>query len=345
MVQYPNLFCFRFFLESGRDDAKKGETMEKLMKGEAVDVDLNDPDVQAAATKIQASFRGHKVREDVKKHKEEEEAAIKIQSSFCGHQAREKVKEIKASHSSEEVAGKAGEAGKMLETVDTAPEAQATKVEVEKDPGLAETIGEAKREVQAEEAAAQEVEAVSKSPGVAANAEVADGNDKPEAGGVAPGDGEPNAAATAEAVEEAQPDAAVDSAVAEEAATEPSEAVETAKPAEEIDVDPNDPEVQGAVLKIQASFRGHKVREELKAMRSSESLPQGGEQESDGKAEGQKQEVPDNAEENKVIEADESATVPQGDEPVSDDKLTDEKQEVTESTEEGKGDDIKGSED
>ncbi len=30
------------------------------------DIDLNDPEVQKAATKIQAGFRGHKARKEVK---------------------------------------------------------------------------------------------------------------------------------------------------------------------------------------------------------------------------------------------------------------------------------------
>lgn len=45
------------------------EKMEKLApkadgEDEELDIDLNDPDLHKAATKIQASFRGHKVRKD-----------------------------------------------------------------------------------------------------------------------------------------------------------------------------------------------------------------------------------------------------------------------------------------
>lgn len=135
------------------------------MKGEDVDLDPNDPNIHAAATKIQASFRGHKTREDIKKHREEEEAALKIQATFRGHVTREQVKEMKMSESREKV-----------EQVETGGEKVTT---------------DAPRDDQAEK-----------------------------------------------------------------------------EQAEELDIDPNDPDVQDAAVKIQASFRGHKAREEVKAMKS-----------------------------------------------------------------------------
>ena len=36
---------------------------------EEVDIDLNDPEVAAAATKIQAGFRGHMTRKEIKEKK------------------------------------------------------------------------------------------------------------------------------------------------------------------------------------------------------------------------------------------------------------------------------------
>ena len=36
---------------------------------EEIDIDLNDPNVDAAATKIQAGFRGHKARKEIKEQK------------------------------------------------------------------------------------------------------------------------------------------------------------------------------------------------------------------------------------------------------------------------------------
>ncbi|CAL4063769.1 unnamed protein product, partial [Meganyctiphanes norvegica] len=46
-----------------------------------------------AATKLQAGFRGHKARKDLKAKKEEDEAAMKIQAGFRGHMTRKNLKE------------------------------------------------------------------------------------------------------------------------------------------------------------------------------------------------------------------------------------------------------------
>ena len=88
---------------------------------EVADIDLNDPEVQASATKIQASFRGHQARKEVAAMKatdapaaeaaagasaevadidlndpEVQASATKIQASFRGHQARKEVAAMKA---------------------------------------------------------------------------------------------------------------------------------------------------------------------------------------------------------------------------------------------------------
>ena len=51
----------------------------------------------------------------------------------------------------------------------------------------------------------------------------------------------------------------------ETAETKPE--AEDAKPEEEVDIDLNDPEVDKAASKIQAGFRGHQARKQVKAMK------------------------------------------------------------------------------
>ena len=50
--------------DTPKDDTKQEEVTNEE---EVIDIDLNDPDVADAASKIQASFRGHKVRKEISK--------------------------------------------------------------------------------------------------------------------------------------------------------------------------------------------------------------------------------------------------------------------------------------
>lgn len=217
------------FIDTGKDDAKRGENLEKLQKGEDVDVDLNDPEVQAAATKIQASFRGHKAREDVKQKKEEEAAALKIQSSFRGHKAREQVKEIKESRS-----------GESVEASPTKEPEKPAEDEVDIDLNDPEVQGAALK-IQASfrgHKARSEVQKLKSSETVAD--EVKDEVEKEKEG---------------EVTEAPVTEAAVTDQLSESAPKE-----------EEIDIDLNDPQVEKAATVIQSTFRAHKSRESVKAM-------------------------------------------------------------------------------
>merc|ERR1712032_75174 len=118
----------------GAETLKVGDQQE-------VDIDLEDPEVEAAATKIQAGFKGHKARKQLKEQKatteieeegggevevaevtgtvgEEEEvididltdpdveaAATRIQAGFKGHKARKEVAEMKENEGNDKDGG------------------------------------------------------------------------------------------------------------------------------------------------------------------------------------------------------------------------------------------------
>merc|ERR1712051_673768 len=97
------------------------ETVTAQEVEEEIDIDMDDPETEKAATKIQASFRGSQSRKEVKSMKEKHEvveesvtaqeaeeeididmddpetakAATKIQASFRGSQSRKEVKSMK----------------------------------------------------------------------------------------------------------------------------------------------------------------------------------------------------------------------------------------------------------
>lgn len=53
--------------EGGATLKDEQEVLQEITKqvAEELDIDMNDPELHKAATKIQASFRGHKARRDV----------------------------------------------------------------------------------------------------------------------------------------------------------------------------------------------------------------------------------------------------------------------------------------
>lgn len=237
--------------KTGKDDAKKGDQMEKLQQGEEVDIDLTDPEVHKAASKIQASFRGHKAREDVKKHKDEEAAALKIQASFRGHQAREKVKEIKLSRSKELVSEDKKTTDSIEKHDETMPEEVGQAEESTKQEPVQEPVTEVTEGADTSEPTAE---------------------DQVEEMKVVADEGETNEVAGGEEAGESTAEEA--KGVVADTQVERAEGGLIGGEEEQVDVDLNDPELHSAAVKIQASFRGHKAREEAKSLKSSESLAQ-----------------------------------------------------------------------
>ncbi|XP_046543961.1 triadin-like isoform X7 [Haliotis rubra] len=210
----------------------------KAEEEEEVDIDLNDPDVEKAAIKIQAGFKGFKARKEVQEVKpkdseqpqektEEDEiadidledpdlasAATKIQASFRGHKARKDVTEKK-----------------QVEEKDQEPETVAPEAEAE-----AEAI-------QDEDVVDIDL-------------------DDPEVG---------KAAVKIQAGFRGHMSRKAKQTQKTEESPAPPPAEE--KQEEEIDIDLNDPEVEKAATKIQASFKGHKARKEVQALKGEEEAP------------------------------------------------------------------------
>lgn len=233
------LFCF---IEESKEEAKPKEKTESLDKDEKIDIDLNDPKTSEAAIKIQAGFRGHKTREELKQKKEEDNAAVKIQSGYRGMKAREEVKELRESKSQESVAEKASEKPEDEKKADIQ---ESANVAAEKPAENADGVDINLSDPEVQDAALK-IQASFR--GYKAREEVKTLKSQPSHSGTA----------------ESEPDKK-DEAQGEQETTATAEGGET------VAIDLNDPEVQEAALKIQSSFRGYKVRESVKSMRSQES--------------------------------------------------------------------------
>ncbi|XP_064618208.1 calcium-binding tyrosine phosphorylation-regulated protein-like isoform X3 [Liolophura sinensis] len=295
----------------------EGEIKQDESKEEEIDIDLNDPDVSQAATKIQASFRGHKVRQEIKQQQVEKksegeiktesdnkeaeididlndpevaQAATKIQASFRGHKVRQEIKQKQAEMKAADNEGvKTGEVTAKPDKGSKVPAAEEEEVDIDlNDPEVATAAlriqanfkgfktrkalrnkkddapadapsdapaqGEASTEPPAEKAAEEEIDIDLEDPetekaalkiqagfrGYKSRKEIKNDGDQ---------SGESKAGETEETPGEEKPTAA----------TEESKAG-----GEEIDIDLEDPEVSAAASKIQATFRGHKTRKDLK---------------------------------------------------------------------------------
>uniref|UniRef100_A0A1I8GUB1 RIIa domain-containing protein n=1 Tax=Macrostomum lignano TaxID=282301 RepID=A0A1I8GUB1_9PLAT len=278
------------------DEADEAKPVEKnAEEEEEVDIDLEDPEVQAAAVKIQQGWSSHKSRakktdqdeavEPVKetasesaeenKHDEEEEvdidledpevqaAAVKIQRGWSSHKSRSK---------------KSEDADGAEPVEQTAPEpVEDKKAEAEEEQEAAPDAGEeAEKPQQQDEAQEQAAEEPQENPEEEIDLndpELAQAAIKIQAGFK----GYQTRKKLKDETGQEQQDEAAEQKEAEEeqkpAAAEEEEKTDEAKGEADSDaanaVDPNDPAQNQAASKIQAGFRGMQARKEVAEMRKS----------------------------------------------------------------------------
>ena len=227
-----------------------------------IDIDMNDPEVEKAATKIQAGFKGHKTRKEMKQNKDEsnaevateepmeepkeeevididlndpevEAAATKIQAGFKGHKTRKEMKLIREEPKDTKDNIDISTENQTNEEVDSGmlePEVKSTATNIIEDQPPGEEIDIDLNDPEVE-AAATKIQAGFK--GHKTRKEMNQRKENVD-------------------IEEAEPDKPKVTPLLETEANE-----------EEIDIDLNDPEVEAAATKIQAGFKGHKTRKEM----------------------------------------------------------------------------------
>ncbi|ODM96662.1 Abnormal spindle-like microcephaly-associated protein [Orchesella cincta] len=110
------------------------ETGDDKAENDTGDLNLDDPELEKAATRIQAAFRGHTTRKTLGKMAEGEEvididlndpevgiAATKIQASFRGHKARREAEKAEKAKATD---GELSEELQKLKTTEEKPAAE-----------------------------------------------------------------------------------------------------------------------------------------------------------------------------------------------------------------------------
>ncbi|XP_052805343.1 uncharacterized protein LOC128234843 isoform X2 [Mya arenaria] len=245
--------------ETGHDPAVHGARLEDRFYNndsfKSPSVDPSSPQQQDAALTIQTNYRKHTAEQQVENMKEDE-AAEKIQAGFRGYQDRQKFADLKEP----EKGGKQEEEEEVdIDLNDPDVEKAAVKIQAgfkgfkarqeikemkEKAPEPAPSPEPTKTQAQEEE----EVDIDLNDPEVGAAAL------KIQAGF--------RGHQTRQQLKDKQ-------AQSQEPKTDEPKEAEALAEEEEVDIDLNDPEVGAAALKIQAGFRGHQTRQQIKQQKES----------------------------------------------------------------------------
>ena len=233
------------------EQQEKEATENEKEATEEIDIDLDDPEVADAATKIQAGFKGSQARKEVQKMKQEkieqEQAATKIQASVRGRQARKEVQEKKKLKNEQDEAATKIQASVRGRKARKEVQEKKKKLKNEQDEAATKIQAsvrgrKARKEVNEKKKEMKEKKEKEK--------ETKKGEADPETGS------DQKTPAVKEEV--AKTEKEKENTKKDEANPDPKTGNAQPTPApveEEIDIDLDDPEVADAAAKIQASFR------------------------------------------------------------------------------------------
>ena len=295
---------------SDKDSADK-TIIPPEIKDEKIDIDLNDPDVEQAATKIQAGFKGMKARQEVTAmkdakadsakikeiNKEEEididlndpdveQAATKIQAGFKGMKARKEVHALKEDNkdikegTTEEVAGTLNESSDRnlvkeevidIDLNDPDVEDAATKIQAGfkgmKARKEVSAIKEGRKETVRKELGEGEFKNEISITNEVIDIDLNDPEVEEAATKIQAGFKGMKARKKVAVLKEEGENKISDTNTDVRRSSVQEHNVEEKGEKEEIDIDLNDPDVEHAATKIQAGFKGMKARKEVTAMK------------------------------------------------------------------------------